>query len=150
MLCLLPNSSTSLIFMFLGAMQHVASIWPRELHDVSTLPILLALAAAILLGGLLAFKSLAPGIQKDLQQDRLQKKKSYTAEEVAEHTGKDSLWIILKDKVYNVTPYIEEHPGGDAIFRNAGGDSTAGFFAPQHPERVFDLIDDFYIGDLAD
>ncbi|RLM61411.1 hypothetical protein C2845_PM14G10390 [Panicum miliaceum] len=30
--------------------------------------------------------------------------------------------------VYDVTPYVEEHPGGDAILNNAGGDSTEGFF----------------------
>lgn len=30
-------------------------------------------------------------------------------------------------QVYDVTPYVEEHPGGDAILRNAGGDATEGF-----------------------
>jgi cytochrome b involved in lipid metabolism len=32
------------------------------------------------------------------------------------------------NQVYDVTPYVEEHPGGDAILNNAGGDSTEGFF----------------------
>lgn len=31
-------------------------------------------------------------------------------------------------QVYDVTPFVEEHPGGDAILNNAGGDSTVGFF----------------------
>jgi cytochrome b involved in lipid metabolism len=31
-------------------------------------------------------------------------------------------------KVYDVTSYVEEHPGGDAILNNAGDDSTEGFF----------------------
>ena len=31
-------------------------------------------------------------------------------------------------QVYDVTAYVEEHPGGDAILNNAGGDSTEGFF----------------------
>jgi len=30
--------------------------------------------------------------------------------------------------VYDVTPYVEEHPGGDAILNNAGRDSTKGFY----------------------
>ncbi len=32
-------------------------------------------------------------------------------------------------------PYLlrQEHPGGDAILRNAGGDSTAGFKQDHHP-----------------
>ena len=75
--------------------------------------------------------------------------RSFTAEEVGRHTKEDDVWIILKGKVYDVTPYVNEHPGGAAILRNAGGDSTEGFFGPQHPDRVFDLIDDFYIGDLT-
>ncbi|KAE9448712.1 hypothetical protein C3L33_19407, partial [Rhododendron williamsianum] len=51
-------------------------------------------------------------------------------------------------KVYDVTSYVEEHPGGDAILAHAGDDSTEGFYGPQHATRVFDMIDDFYIGDL--
>jgi hypothetical protein len=32
------------------------------------------------------------------------------------------------NQVYDATPYVEEHPGGDAILNNAGADSTEGFF----------------------
>ncbi|KAL6274591.1 hypothetical protein ACE6H2_025283 [Prunus campanulata] len=55
---------------------------------------------------------------------------------------------VTYDKVYDVTSYVEEHPGGDAILDHAGDDSTEGFFGPQHATRVFDMINDFYIGDL--
>ena len=74
--------------------------------------------------------------------------------EVARHDSADDLWIILKNQqtdkfgVYDVTAYVEEHPGGQAILNNAGRDSTKGFYGPQHPSRVFDMIEDFYIGDL--
>ncbi|KAJ4809349.1 Cytochrome B5-like protein [Rhynchospora pubera] len=50
--------------------------------------------------------------------------------------------------VYDVTSYVEEHPGGDAILNNAGRDSTQGFYGPQHATRVFDMVGEFYIGDL--
>ncbi|PUZ70380.1 hypothetical protein GQ55_2G225400 [Panicum hallii var. hallii] len=53
-------------------------------------------------------------------------------------------------KVYDVTAYVEEHPGGDAILNNAGDNSTEGFFGPQHGTRVFDIIEDFCIGRLKD
>jgi hypothetical protein len=36
------------------------------------------------------------------------------------------IWWL--NQVYDVTPYVEEHPGGDAILNNAGADSTEGFF----------------------
>lgn len=74
--------------------------------------------------------------------------------EVAKHDLIDDLWIILKNQqsnklgVYDVTAYVEEHPGGQAILNNAGRDATKGFFGPQHPSRVFDMIEDYYIGEL--
>ena len=74
--------------------------------------------------------------------------KLYTAAEVAAHQTADDCWLIIDRKVYDVTPYIAEHPGGDAIFKHAGSDVTTGFHGPQHPPRVYDLIDDFYVGKL--
>lgn len=51
--------------------------------------------------------------------------------------------------MYDVTSYVNEHPGGDAILNNAGGDSTTGFLGDQHPiERVREMIEEFYIGKL--
>ncbi|CAK8533930.1 unnamed protein product [Lathyrus sativus] len=74
--------------------------------------------------------------------------KSYSKNEVTLHNKRTDCWIIIKNKVYDVTSYVEEHPGGDAILAHAGDDSTEGFFGPQHATRVFDMIEDFYIGDL--
>ncbi|KAJ4749162.1 Cytochrome B5-like protein [Rhynchospora pubera] len=72
----------------------------------------------------------------------------YTKEQVSKHNTRTDCWIIVKHKVYDVTSYVEEHPGGDAILNNAGRDSTEGFYGPQHATRVFDMVDEFYIGDL--
>eukprot|EP00238_Polyblepharides_amylifera_P003040 CAMPEP_0196587688 /NCGR_PEP_ID=MMETSP1081-20130531/58279_1 /TAXON_ID=36882 /ORGANISM="Pyramimonas amylifera, Strain CCMP720" /LENGTH=99 /DNA_ID=CAMNT_0041909939 /DNA_START=227 /DNA_END=526 /DNA_ORIENTATION=+ len=72
-----------------------------------------------------------------------------TKAEVAKHNTREDVWVILKDKVYDVSSYVEEHPGGDAILNHAGEDSTAEFYGPQHPSRVFDMIDEFYVGDLV-
>ncbi|KAJ0681076.1 putative cytochrome b5-like heme/steroid binding domain, cytochrome b5, heme-binding protein [Helianthus annuus] len=54
--------------------------------------------------------------------------KAYNKAEVSLHNKRTDCWIIIKDKVYDVTPYVEEHPGGDAILAHAGDDSTEGFF----------------------
>ena len=75
--------------------------------------------------------------------------KEYTLADIAQHNSQKDIWIVVKGKVYDVTPYVEEHPGGLAILRNAGGDATEGFHGPQHPPRVFDIIDDFLIGKLS-
>ena len=81
-------------------------------------------------------------------------KRTFSRKEVAKHDTADDLWIILQNTetkklaVYDITAYVEEHPGGQAILNNAGNDSTKGFYGPQHPSRVFDIIEDFYIGEL--
>lgn len=76
--------------------------------------------------------------------------RTYMREEVACHTAAEDCWLIVDGKVYDVSGYVGEHPGGDAILKNAGKDSTKGFQGPQHPSRVFEQIDEYYIGDLAE
>lgn len=49
-------------------------------------------------------------------------------------------------QVYDVTPYLEQHPGGDAMLRNAGGDSTEGMHGPQHPPQAMEILEQHYIG----
>jgi cytochrome b involved in lipid metabolism len=39
--------------------------------------------------------------------------------------------------VYDVSSYVEEHPGGDAILNNAGGDSTKEFFGCERGSSGF-------------
>jgi len=92
-----------------------------------------------------------------------------TAADVAKHNTEKDCWLIIKNKVYDVTPFITSHPGGDAIFRLAGQDNTAGtwqdsqntsqekqfsaapnagFYGDQHPESVVEQVEEYYIGDL--
>ncbi|XWS72089.1 hypothetical protein CRYUN_Cryun02cG0010700 [Craigia yunnanensis] len=110
---------------------------------------------ALILGVLLGAFILIPQLGKSAHTNKVQSNannakasKSYSKTEVSLHNKRTDCWIIIKDKVYDVTSYVEEHPGGDAILAHAGDDSTEGFYGPQHATRVFDMIDDFYIGDL--
>ncbi|XP_073192673.1 cytochrome b5 reductase 4 isoform X4 [Lepidochelys kempii] len=48
-----------------------------------------------------------------------------TEEELAKHSKKDDCWICIRGLVYNVTSYMEYHPGGeDELMRAAGTDGT--------------------------
>jgi hypothetical protein len=44
-----------------------------------------------------------------------------TAEEVAIHNDRGSCWVIISGQVYDVTDFLDEHPGGaSTIVRYAG------------------------------
>ncbi|NXN97104.1 NB5R4 reductase, partial [Rhinopomastus cyanomelas] len=48
-----------------------------------------------------------------------------TEDELAKHNKKEDCWICLRGFVYNVTPYMEYHPGGeDELMKAAGTDGT--------------------------
>ncbi|KAL2609276.1 hypothetical protein R1flu_027849 [Riccia fluitans] len=81
-------------------------------------------------------------------QTSTKEKRSYTVEEVAKHNSEKSVWLIVKNKVYDVTEYLSEHPGGESMLNNAGGENTKGFYGPQHPRWAYERLEDFFIGDL--
>ena len=43
-----------------------------------------------------------------------QEPKDYTLEEVHAHNTAESCWILMREKVYDVTSFINKHPGGVA------------------------------------
>lgn len=52
----------------------------------------------------------------------------YTLSEVQQHVTADDCWLIAHGRVYDVTSFIECHPGGArAILRHAGTDSSLDF-----------------------
>ena len=52
----------------------------------------------------------------------------YTLNEISKHNTANDCWIIVNSKVYNVTDYINLHPGGPgAITRYCGNDATDAF-----------------------
>ncbi len=56
------------------------------------------------------------------------RRRPVTMEEVAQHNTADDGWVVLRGKVYNITPYLKYHPGGVRILAAvAGKDCTAQF-----------------------
>ncbi|KAI3978309.1 hypothetical protein MKX01_013107 [Papaver californicum] len=55
-------------------------------------------------------------------------KRLITMDEVKQHRKEGSIWTVLKGRVYNITPYMNFHPGGvDMLMKGAGRDCTSLF-----------------------
>merc|ERR1712159_201860 len=61
----------------------------------------------------------------------------FTKEEVAKHNNKSSCWVILDDRVLDVTDFLKDHPGGElAILTFAGKDATEEFDMIHPPDVI--------------
>jgi cytochrome b involved in lipid metabolism len=46
---------------------------------------------------------------------------TYTLDECKKHANDKDCWLVIHGKVYDVTSFLEEHPGGyDIILTSAG------------------------------
>mmetsp|Transcript_28262 Transcript_28262/g.47513 ORF Transcript_28262/g.47513 Transcript_28262/m.47513 type:complete len:524 (-) Transcript_28262:227-1798(-) len=77
----------------------------------------------------------------------------YTAEEVAQHNTEADCWIILgsdQKKVYDVSEYLHEHPGGARIIIDlAGKDAEDDFDLIMHSDEAISMLDKYLIGVLV-
>ncbi|KAF2456080.1 FMN-dependent dehydrogenase-domain-containing protein [Lineolata rhizophorae] len=56
-----------------------------------------------------------------------------TGDEVGQHNSRDSCWVIIRGNAYDVTNFLDKHPGGPrSILRWAGKDATEEY-EPIHP-----------------
>lgn len=78
-----------------------------------------------------------------------------TATEVAEHNTSNDCYIIVSERVYDLSGFGEKHPGGaDAINKTCGKDgtslfSTRGKVGEPHPDKAKQTLEQFYVGDLV-
>ena len=74
-----------------------------------------------------------------------------TAEELAQHTTEDSLWMAISGTVVDVTAFAAQHPGGAKILSsNAGTDATAAFNGVPHSPDAAASLAQYAVGTLAD
>eukprot|EP00179_Madagascaria_erythrocladioides_P006670 CAMPEP_0198317402 /NCGR_PEP_ID=MMETSP1450-20131203/6890_1 /TAXON_ID=753684 ORGANISM="Madagascaria erythrocladiodes, Strain CCMP3234" /NCGR_SAMPLE_ID=MMETSP1450 /ASSEMBLY_ACC=CAM_ASM_001115 /LENGTH=138 /DNA_ID=CAMNT_0044020601 /DNA_START=82 /DNA_END=498 /DNA_ORIENTATION=+ len=75
--------------------------------------------------------------------------KEITAAELAKHKATDDLWLAIRGEVYDVTPFVDEHPGGsEVLLDEAGKDATAEFDQIGHSDEAEAMLAQFHVGKL--
>ncbi|GAA5937046.1 cytochrome b5-like heme/steroid binding domain-containing protein [Sporobolomyces koalae] len=76
--------------------------------------------------------------------------KKYTWEELRteEAKSKDGILMLLHGKVYAISKFLDEHPGGDEVlFGEAGRDATEAFEDVGHSDEARALLKKYYVGE---
>ncbi|XP_069549576.1 cytochrome b5 type B [Brachyistius frenatus] len=75
--------------------------------------------------------------------------KYYTLEEIQLHNMSNDTWLIIHDKIYDVTSFLEEHPGGEEVLlEQAGADATESFEDVGHSTDAREMLQQYYLGEL--
>lgn len=73
----------------------------------------------------------------------------FTYEEVSKHTSKKDLHFVINGKVYNASTFIDEHPGGEEVLLDVGGqDATEAFEDVGHSDEAREILDGLIVGKL--
>jgi 4-hydroxysphinganine ceramide fatty acyl 2-hydroxylase len=77
----------------------------------------------------------------------------YAEEDVATHASTTSCWVTRGGKVYDVTLFLNDHPGGDElVLQYAGKDIGAVMKDPSehdHSESAYDMLEEYVVGRLG-
>ncbi|XP_038212689.1 cytochrome b5-like [Zerene cesonia] len=76
--------------------------------------------------------------------------KIISLQELKKHNSQSSVWMVIHNDVYDVTAFLQEHPGGeDTLLDFAGKDGTQGFEDVGHSDDARELLKKYKIGTLA-
>ena len=65
-----------------------------------------------------------------------------------QHDRQSDAWICLENKVYNITSYIDRHPGGPIIKDYLGSDATVIFKKIHSKVNLENILKTMMIGEI--
>nr|CAD7451830.1 unnamed protein product [Timema tahoe] len=75
--------------------------------------------------------------------------KIVTLDQVAWHDNSTDCWVVLYDRVYDITNFLYQHPGGEEILLEyAGRDATFAFRGIGHSAAMLKALDPHLVGIL--
>ena len=77
--------------------------------------------------------------------------KQYTFEEVKKASDKVRTVMVIHDKVFDVTAFLNEHPGGEEILLDHGGkDASEDFNDVGHSTDALEMMNKYQIGEIVE
>lgn len=78
---------------------------------------------------------------------------TFTREEISKHKNLETrVWVTYKDGVYDITDFLPQHPGGNEKLMLAAGSAVDPYwqvFAQHNSDQVYDMIEEYRIGNIA-
>ncbi len=78
---------------------------------------------------------------------------TFTLADISSHNTASDCWTAINGKVYDLTDFVNGHPGGPGILGACGIDGTTLFTTRNgngpHPASAAKTIEEYYIGELA-
>ncbi|KAI9494713.1 cytochrome b5 [Zychaea mexicana] len=74
----------------------------------------------------------------------------FSLADVSKHNTKSDLWLVIHNNVYDITQFIQEHPGGEEVLLDeAGKDATEAFEDIGHSDEAREYyLSKYLIGEL--
>ncbi|WFD08209.1 4-hydroxysphinganine ceramide fatty acyl 2-hydroxylase [Malassezia vespertilionis] len=77
---------------------------------------------------------------------------TFTRAEIAKHNKASDCWVTYKGRVYNITEFLEDHPGGEEVVLEYAGKDIAEIMSDplshEHSASAYTMLDEFRIGNL--
>ncbi|KAA8516209.1 hypothetical protein F0562_019388 [Nyssa sinensis] len=75
--------------------------------------------------------------------------KVHAFDEISKHNQKGDCWLIISGKVYDVSPFMDDHPGGDEVLlTSTEKDATDDFEDVGHSDSAREMMNKYYIGEV--
>lgn len=74
---------------------------------------------------------------------------AFTREDVGKHNTEEDCWVIIDNKVYNVTKWLPRHPGGKNLILNLAGKDCTEEFKIFHLNPNYARLRPFLVGEVV-